>query len=236
MQVKLERRYSDGFYLLNSIPWSRARDNPRPPRDRERRQPRQHADPTQVQHLGYNQPLNNTTTLIKEVPPAAGVVGNGCQAPADGRRRAGGMTAINTMTSSAPVICHARRPRLQVSGVPCSKVIGAYMRRRISRRPTGSTLPASSFSTDSSQPFGNAANETPRLYQRRPRHGRHKVFRLPGQSRLGSASVFNLFNRANYSAPNGVDRQPRSARSAAAPRPARPAAWWTSKRRQRPPA
>lgn len=76
MQVKLERRYSDGLYLLNSFTWSRARDNASGHLETA------NGDNSRVNMAnldgefgisGYNQPLNNTTTVIWEIPYAAAI-------------------------------------------------------------------------------------------------------------------------------------------------------------------
>ena len=71
LQVKVERRYSRGLYLLNSFTWSRgARQRVRPSRGAERRQqPRQLPRPRRgVRPSGYDQPLNNTTSFVWELP------------------------------------------------------------------------------------------------------------------------------------------------------------------------
>ena len=69
LQVKVERRYSDGIYLLNSFTWSRARDNASGHLETA------NGDNSRVNMAnldaefglsGYNQPLNNTTTVVWE--------------------------------------------------------------------------------------------------------------------------------------------------------------------------
>ena len=71
LQVKVERRYSRGLYLLNSFTWSRARDNASGHLETA------NGDNSRVNFAdiegefglsGYNQPLNNVTTVVWEVP------------------------------------------------------------------------------------------------------------------------------------------------------------------------
>jgi hypothetical protein len=71
MQLKIEKRYSGGLYLLNSFTWSKVIDNAAGHLeafngDNSRVNFR---DPASVKGLGsYNQPVNNTSTAVWEVP------------------------------------------------------------------------------------------------------------------------------------------------------------------------
>ena len=71
LQVKVERRYSRGLYFLNSFTWSRARDNASGHLETA------NGDNSRVNMAdldaefgtsGYNEPLNNTSTLVWELP------------------------------------------------------------------------------------------------------------------------------------------------------------------------
>ena len=71
LQVKVERRYSRGLYLLNSFTYSRARDNASGHLET------QNGDNSRVNYRnidgdfgvsGYDQPLNNTTSVVWELP------------------------------------------------------------------------------------------------------------------------------------------------------------------------
>ena len=75
LQVKVEKRWSDGLYLLNSFTWSRARDNASGHLETA------NGDNSRVNYAniagefglsGYNQPLNNTTSVVWELPFGAG--------------------------------------------------------------------------------------------------------------------------------------------------------------------
>ena len=71
LQMKVERRYSRGLYLLNSFTYSRARDNASGHLEV------QNGDNSRVNYRnldgefgrsGYDQPLNNTTSVVWELP------------------------------------------------------------------------------------------------------------------------------------------------------------------------
>lgn len=211
LQVKVERRYSDGIYLLNSFTWSRARDNASGHLESS------NGDNSRVNYAdldsdfgtsGYNQPLNNTTTLIWEVPFGrerrwGANIGAAANALLGGWQ----LTAINTMTSGAPVnLSYSPAANFSVSGVPTYRpnVTGdIYAADPVY---TGWFNPANVIiPTDSAQPFGNA----PRNVARGPAIyvldlGLHKTFPLVSQSRLEfRLEVFNLFNRTNFATPNG---------------------------------
>src|SRR5678810_1065455 len=71
MQIKVERRYNRGLYLLNSFTYSRARDNASGHLEV------QNGDNSRVNYRdldaefgrsGYDQPLNNTTSVVWELP------------------------------------------------------------------------------------------------------------------------------------------------------------------------
>ena len=107
LQTKLERRFSAGLYLLNAFTWSKAMDNASGHLEVAG------GDNSSVNYRNmaadkglssYNQPLNNTTTLIWEVP-----VGRqrrfASRLPAALDALAGGwrLSAINTMASGQPI-------------------------------------------------------------------------------------------------------------------------------------
>ena len=73
LQAKIEKRYSDGLYLLNSFTWSKS--------TRQRLGPSRgsNGDNWRINYRnieaefstsGYDQPLNNTTTVVWECPSA----------------------------------------------------------------------------------------------------------------------------------------------------------------------
>ena len=94
LQTKVERRFSDGFYFLNSFTWSRARDNASGHLETA------NGDNSRVNYAdvesefgtsGYDQPLNNTTTVVWAMP--------------FGRGRRGGATGVCRLSTPSPAAC-----------------------------------------------------------------------------------------------------------------------------------
>ncbi|HUP40952.1 MAG TPA: TonB-dependent receptor [Vicinamibacterales bacterium] len=212
LQAKVERRYSDGLYLLNSFTWSRARDNASGHLEAA------NGDNSRVNMAnldgefgisGYNQPLNNTTTVIWQLPvgrerrwgstmsPVLDAIAGGWQ-----------MTAINTMTSARPVnLTYAPSSQFSVSGAPTYRpnVIGDIY--SADRSITGYFNTANVLvPTDSTQPFGNAERNSavgPATYVLDL--GVQKSVMLPktdGRLEL-RIEAFNVLNRTNFAVPNG---------------------------------
>ncbi|MDQ3011090.1 MAG: TonB-dependent receptor, partial [Acidobacteriota bacterium] len=106
LQIKLERRFSQGLYLLNSFTWSKAIDNVAGHLET------QSGDNSRlnIRNIGndkglsnYNQPLNNTTSVVYDLPFGKGRRFAGDSTALDyiiGGWRA---TLINTLTSGLPV-------------------------------------------------------------------------------------------------------------------------------------
>ncbi len=212
LQVKVERRYSQGLYLLNSFTWSRARDNASGHLETA------NGDNSRVNMAdldgefgisGYNQPLNNTTTMVWELPFGrdrrfAKDMNPIAEAMLGGWR----VTAINTMTSGVPVnLTYSPASNFSVSGAPTYRpnvtgdIYAADPTDRAYFNPANVTIP-----TDSTQPFGNAprnAARGPAIYTLDM--GLHKTFSLPGGGRGFELrlEVFNVMNRTNFNAPNG---------------------------------
>ncbi len=107
LQTKLERRYSNGLYLINSFTWSRAINNASADLETYG------GDGALVNFYNpqgdrgvssYNQPLNDTLSIIADLPFGKGrIFGN--SAPAWQQATLGGwqVTAINTATSGLPM-------------------------------------------------------------------------------------------------------------------------------------
>lgn len=214
LQVKLERRWSGSFYLLNSFTWSRARDNASGHLETA------NGDNSRVNYAdiesefglsGYNQPLNNTTSLVWELPFGIGRRwGNGLHPIVEGIAGGWRLTAINTMTSGLPVnLTYSPSAQFQVSGAPTYRpnisgdIYAPEGQQTINNwfNRDNITVP-----TDPRVPFGNA----PRNVARGPGIytldlGLHKGFGLGvGQTRLEiRVEAFNVLNRSNFGAPNG---------------------------------
>lgn len=198
LQVKVERRYNRGFYFLNSLTWSRTRDNASGHLETA------NGDNSRVNFAdvasefgvsGYDQPLNNTTTAVWEVP-----VGRG-RWWGDWR-----ITAVNTMTSGLPVNLNYSPPAaFQVSTVVTYRpnITGEiYADNRSATQwfnPANIVVP-----TNSAQPFGNAkrnAARGPALYSMDL--GLHKDLSIGSGRRVQfRLETFNVLNRTNLGAPN----------------------------------
>jgi hypothetical protein len=214
LQLKVERRYSDGLYLLNSFTWSRARDNASGHLETAG------GDNSRVNLAdldgefgtsGYNQPLNNTSTIVWEIPFGRDRrFGRGAGALTNAVLGGWRVTAINTMTSGVPVnLTYSPAGNFNVSGAPSYRpnVTGDIYMPDSGRTISAYFNPATvAIPTDVSQPFGNA----PRNAARGPAiylldMGLHKGFQLPaGETRFElRIEVFNVLNRANFGSPNG---------------------------------
>ncbi|MEP6848400.1 MAG: TonB-dependent receptor, partial [Acidobacteriota bacterium] len=108
LQVKLERRFSRGLYLLNSFTWSKAIDNG----SQVLEEPNGNTGTPQDIHSfladkgigAYDQPFNNTTSAVFELPFGRGRwIGGNMNKVLD--TFVGGWTldAINTMISGQPI-------------------------------------------------------------------------------------------------------------------------------------
>jgi outer membrane receptor protein involved in Fe transport len=211
LQIKVERRYTRGLYFLNSFTWSQAKDNASGHLETA------NGDNSRVNYRnidgewgtsGYNQPINNTTTVVWELP-----IGrdrrwaNDLSPIVEGIIGGWRLTAINTMTSGLPVnLSYSPSSTFSVSGAPTYRpnlngdvygdgTIDNYFNR------DNVTIPV-----DRTQPFGNA----PRNVARGPAIflldlGLHKGFALGlGDSRLEfRIEMFNALNKTNFGAPNG---------------------------------
>ena len=213
LQLKVERRYSRGLYLLNSFTWSRARDNASGHLET------QNGDNSRVNYRnidadfgrsGYDQPINNTTSFVLELPFGRerrfarslhpvfeGVIG--------GWRLVG----INTMTSGVPInLSYSPAAAFSVSGGPTYRpnLTGDPLTPKDQRTIANYLNSAAvEIPTDRTQPFGNAprnAARAPAFYQFDL--GLHKNFGLGQERRLEArVEAFNLFNRVNFGAANG---------------------------------
>ena len=170
LQVKVERRYTRGLYLLNSFTWSKARDNASGHLETA------NGDNSRVNYRdiegewgisGYNQPLNNTTTVVWELPFGRDRrYANDLNPIVEGFVGGWRVTAINLMASGLPVnLSYSPNATFQVSGVPTYRpnLVGdPYGDRSIDNYFNRDNVV---IPTDSSQPFGRCAA------QRRARAG-----------------------------------------------------------------
>jgi Carboxypeptidase regulatory-like domain/TonB dependent receptor-like, beta-barrel/TonB-dependent Receptor Plug Domain len=214
LQVKVERRYSRGLYLLNSFTWSRARDNASGHLEV------QNGDNSRVNYRdldgefgtsGYDQPLNNTTSFVCELPFGRGRrYATDLHPVMEGILGGWRVVGINTMTSGVPVnLSYSPAAAFSVSGSPTYRpnLLGDPLTPSDQRTIFNYLNPATvEIPTDRSQPFGNAprnAARAPSFYQFDL--GLHKSFALGSQDRRLEARIeaFNLFNKTNFGSPDG---------------------------------
>ena len=214
LQVKVERRYSRGLYLLNSFTWSRARDNASGHLEV------QNGDNSRVNYRdlasefgrsGYDQPLNNTTSFVWELPfGRERRYAKNLNAVLEGVLGGWRLVGINTMTSGLPInLSYSPASAFSVSGSPTYRpnLTGDPLmpsdQRSITTYLNSATV---EIPTDRTQPFGNAprnAARSPAFYQFDL--GLHKVFPLGrDQTRLEARiEAFNVLNKTNFGSANG---------------------------------
>jgi hypothetical protein len=221
LQVKFEYRMRQGLMFLNALTWSKAKDNGAgslegpngnfpAPQDFYNLDADYGTSP-------YDQPINNTTSFVWEVP-----VGRGqrwlSDAGAVTDALLGGWTigGINTMTSGEPVnLVYTPAAAFQVSGIQQDFRGANNYRPNVVGDPYGDTSSVTSYlnpanvvlPTDPSQPFGNAERNSvrgPWFWQLD--FVASKDFTLPVgyDTRLQIRfETFNLLNRSNFRGPNG---------------------------------
>ena len=213
LQTKIEKRFSAGFYLLNSFTWSKSIDNASGHLEAN------NGDNSRVNYRdlrnekglgGYDQPFNNTTTALYELPfGKARRFGSGWNKPTDLALGGWRVTAINTMNTGSPVnLTYSPSSAFNVSGSPNYRpnLIGDPMLPADRRTPQLWLSPDTVVvPTDRSQPFGNAGRNVaraPNFYQMDV--GLHKDFHITERTSLSfRTEAFNLLNKTNFSAPNG---------------------------------
>ncbi|MEP6914374.1 MAG: TonB-dependent receptor [Acidobacteriota bacterium] len=212
LEVKVERRYTRGLYLLNSFTWSRARDNASGHLEV------QNGDNSRVNYRdlagefgrsGYDQPLNNTTSVVWELPFGKGrKFASGMNPLMEGILGGWRVVGINTMTSGVPInLSYSPSAAFSVGGT-------VTYRPNLSGDPLTPDGGVSNYlnqatvvvPTDITQPFGNAPRNAARgtpFYQMDL--GLHKAFGLQGDARRIEARIeaFNLLNRTNFQTANG---------------------------------
>ena len=213
--MKLEKTYAAGVYLLNSFTWSKAIDNASGHLETS------NGDNSRVNYRnvpgekglgGYDQPFNNTRTLVWDVPYGKGRRwGSGVKACVDAILGGWRVTGINTMTSGQPInISYSAPTAFQV--LRRAPLTGPTTRRRhlFAREKPGELLQQGRHRRArpaererSSQPFGNLGRNVARTESIfNFDGGAHKEFALPMESwRLQfRAEFFNLFNTTNLGA------------------------------------
>jgi len=218
LQAKLEHRYGQGLYVLNSFTWSRAIDNASGHLDT----PNNDNSRVNLANLrgergqsAYNQPINDTLTVIYDLPFGRGQqFGAGAPKLVQGLLGGWQFSAINTATSGQPVnliynvssgatVSSLLNYRPNVSGNPVTS--------NGQRVKTGTSVnnylssTAVSVPTNQSQTYGNAGRNSVRTYPfYQLDSALHKEFRLWSETSLLDLRLeaFNVLNQVNYGPPD----------------------------------
>lgn len=211
-QAKLEKRYANGFYFLNSFTFSKAIDNAgghleTANGDNSRVNLRNLA--ADKARGSYNQPYNNTTSFVWELPYGKGRrFGSSVNAAVDAILGGWRLTGIHTVAAGLPI------------NFSYNPATGAQVATNVSPtyRPNyiGGDIYSSEKSPNNyfnraafglpivSQPFGSMGRNTgvgPGLYNFDG--GAHKEFAFTERIRLQfRGEFFNLFNKTNFGSPN----------------------------------
>jgi hypothetical protein len=218
LETKLERRFSNGLYVLNSFTWSHAIDNASGHLDTP------NGDNSRVNlanlnaergQSAYNQPINETLTVVWDLPYGHGRH-FGSNAPLWAQTILGDwqITAINTNTSGQPVNLTYSEPAAQdvsdllayrpnVSGNPITPSADRIKTKTsVSNFLNGATV---TVPTDVTTPYGNAGRNSLRDFTfNQLDMGLHKGFRLWSEKSLIDirGEAFNILNKVNYGPPD----------------------------------
>jgi hypothetical protein len=218
-QLKYEWRLHTDLTLLSSLTLSKARDNGAQSLENQNGNfpgPQDFNNIAAEYGTGaYDQPYNSTTSFVWALPIGRGRAWGGGMSPvldaiAGGWRLAG----INTMTTGEPVtFTYTPAAAFVVSGIQQDFRGANNYRPNVTCDPYATTQGIAqwfnpscvSAPTDPSQPFGNAGRNTvrgPAFWQFDA--SASKQIALGGAARFElRVEAFNLFNRANFTAPNG---------------------------------
>ncbi|MGH9847048.1 MAG: TonB-dependent receptor, partial [Blastocatellia bacterium] len=231
LQVKFERRMNRGLYVLNSFTWSKAIDNV----SQALEDPNGNsANPQNFRNLraerglsAYDQPFNNTTSVVWEAPIGKGRKwGSNLPTALDYFVGGWGVSAINQLTSGQVI-------NLRYTSIPAAYQVTAALapwQGGVSFRPNiygdiyapkdqrtidnyfnratvfAANDPAQPGGADPSRPFGSAGRNIGRshaFYQLDL--GLHKSVPLPINETTRvefRAEFFNLLNKTNFRAAN----------------------------------
>jgi hypothetical protein len=218
-QLKYEWRLHSDLTLLSSLTLSKAKDNGAQSLENQNGNfpgPQDFNNIAAEYGTGsYNQPYNSTTSFVWALPFGRGRAwGSGLSPVLDTIVGGWRLAGINTMTTGEPVtFTYTPAAAFVVSGIQQDFRGANNYRPNVTCDPYSTTQgitqwfnPACvSTPTDPSQPFGNAGRNTvrgPVFWQFDA--SASKQIALGGATRVElRVEAFNLFNRANFTAPNG---------------------------------
>jgi hypothetical protein len=219
LQIKLERRFAKGLYFLNSFTWSKAMDNGSQVLEEPNGNtgtPQNFYDIASNKGIGaYDQPFNNTTSFVWELPLGRGRwLGGNMNKILDAFIGGWTLSGVNTMTSGQP-ITFRYGPSPVTNNLP-SFLGGVALRPNVlcdpvnrgdRTNPTRDYFIRSCLATPSpTSPFGSAGRNTARSDNYFNLDlAVQKEFRLPitEYTRIGfRAEFFNALNKTNFQAAN----------------------------------
>ncbi len=222
LQIKLERRFTKGLYLLNSFTFSKAIDNGSQVLEEPNGNtgtPQNVNDFENDKGIGaYDQPFNNTTSFVYELPIGRGRwIGGNMNRVLDGIVGGWTINGVNTMTSGQPInFRYTLAGNGAITNNLPSFLGGIALRPNVSCSPTNTgnrTNPTREYFIPTcfsrptiDRPFGNAARNIARSNSYfNLDFAVQKQFKLPinEQSRIEvRGELFNVFNRTNFRAAN----------------------------------
>jgi len=207
LQMKLEKKNSNGLYFLNSFTWSKAIDNA--PGHLENYD----GDNSRINYYNhqlerglssYNQPINDTLSVLYDLPIGKGRRFNISNKPLDYVIGGWSLNMINTMTSGLPLdIGYAATGQQQVSNLVSERpnLVAGQPLYLSTGNPVNYLNPAAFSVPNYTQPFGNTPRNnvvTPFIFE--TDFGLHKNFEiLEGRFLQFRAEAFNLLNKTNFS-------------------------------------
>jgi hypothetical protein len=221
LQVKYEYRLRRGLMLLNSFTWSKSKDNgsgslENPNGNFPAPQDFYNLD-ADFGTSGYDQPYNNTTSFVWNLPFGRGQRWLKNAGPVmEGLIGGWTLSGINTVTSGEPVtLIYTPAASFQVSGIQQDFRGANNYRPNVVGDPYGDRSSIASYlnrdtvviPTNPAEPFGNAPRNSvrgPDFWQMDLVAGKEFPLPVGDQTRIQvRLEAFNVLNKTNFRGPNG---------------------------------